>query len=239
LAGLIEVTDSTHNGKGYLRARLLSSAAILALAIGLIASSALADGDPASDVLATQPLFLPQDAGIPLAQQNQLSALVSSAASSGYHIRIAIIASSSDLGSVTELWRQPQTYARFLGQELYFVDHGPLLVVMPNGFGVVAVASSTPVDSAVLDGVRIDATGGPGLGTAALTAVQRLAAAAGHSVPIPAASATASGSGSGSGSGDPFPLIVFAIGAVLIVAAWGASLRARPLRMRHRGASSP
>ncbi|HEX4281231.1 MAG TPA: hypothetical protein VHZ27_10725, partial [Solirubrobacteraceae bacterium] len=66
------MTDSTHNGKGYLRARLLSSAAILALAIGLIASSALADGDPASDVLATQPLFLPQDAGIPLAQQNQL-----------------------------------------------------------------------------------------------------------------------------------------------------------------------
>jgi hypothetical protein len=233
------VTDSTHNGKRYLRARLLSSAAILALAFGLLASSALADGDPASDVLATQPLFLPQDAGIPLAQQNQLSALLGSAATSGYQIRVAIIASSPDLGSVTELWRQPQTYARFLGQELSLVYHGPLLVVMPNGFGVAAVGATTPVGSSVLDGVRIDATSGPGLGTAALTAVQRLAAAAGHSVAIPAAVATRSGRGSGSGSGDPVPLIVFAIGAVLIVVAWAASLRARPLRVRHRGASAP
>jgi hypothetical protein len=233
------VTDSTHNRKGYLRARLASSAAVLALAIGLLASSALADGDPASDVLATQSLFLPQDAGIPLAQQNQLSALLSSAANSGYQVRVAINASSSDLGSVTELWRAPQTYARFLGQELSFVYHGPLLVVMPNGFGVAAVGATTRADSSVLDGVRIDAAGGPGLGTAALTAVQHLADAAGHSIPIPAAVATASGSGSGSGSGDPFPLIVFAIGAVLIVVAWAASLRARPVRVRHRGASAP
>ncbi len=231
------MTDSTHNGKGYLRARLVSSAALLALAFGLLASSALADGDPASDVLATQPLFLPQDAGIPLAQQNQLSALLSGAAASGYPIRVAIIASSSDLGSVTELWRQPQTYARFLGQELSLVDHGPLLVVMPNGFGLVGVGATPPVDPSALDGVGIDAAVGPGLGTATLTAVQRLAAAAGHSVPIPAAVATPSGSGSN--SGNPLPLIVFAVGAGLIVVAWAASLRARPVRMRHRGASSP
>ncbi len=226
------MTDSTHKRKGYLRARLVSSAAILALAFGLLASSALADGDPASDVLATQPLFLPQDAGIPLAQQNQLSALLSSAAASGYHIRIAIIASSSDLGSVTELWRAPQTYARFLGQELSLVYHGPLLVVMPNGFGVAAVGATTPIDSSALSGVRIASTGGPALATATLTAVQRLAHAAGHSVPIPAAVATRSGPGSG--SGDPLPLIVFAVGAALIVVAWAASLRARPLRVRAR-----
>ncbi len=198
------------------------------MSLGLLASSALADGDPASDVLATQSLFLPQDAGIPLAQQNQLTALLAGAASSGYQIRVAIIASSSDLGSVTELWRQPQTYARFLGQELSLVYHGPLLVVMPNGFGLVGVGATTPVDPSALAGVRIDAAGGPGLGTAALTAIQRLADASGHSVPIPAAVATASGPG----SNDTLPLIVFAIGAVLIVVAWAASLRARPLRLR-------
>ena len=226
------MTDSTHNGKGYLRARLVSSAAILALAFGLLASSALADGDPASDVLATQPLFLAQDAGIPLAQQNQLSALLGTAATNGYQIRVAIIDSPPDLGSVTELWRQPQTYARFLGQELSLVYHGPLLVVMPNGFGVAAVGATTPVDSTALSDVRIDGAVGPGLGTAALTAVQRLAAAAGHSVPIPAAVATTSGSSSA--SGDSLPLIVFAVGAVLIVVAWAASLRARPLRVRAR-----
>ena len=202
LAGLIEVTDSTHNWKERRRPQLVASAVILALAFGLLASSARADGDPASDVLATQSLFLPQDADIPLAQQNQLSALLSSAAASGYRIRVAIIASPPDLGSVTELWRQPQTYARFLGQELSLLDHEPLLVVMPNGFGLVGVGATAPVDPSALDGVRIDAAVGPGLGTAALTAVQRLAAAAGHPVPIPAAVATASGSGSG--SGEPF-----------------------------------
>jgi len=200
----------------------------LTLVLGLLASSALADGDPASDVLATQSLFLPQDAGIPLAQQNQLTALLGRAASSGYQIRVAIIASSSDLGSVTELWRQPRTYARFLGQELSLAYHGPLLVVMPNGFGLVSLNPSAPADAAALAGVRIAAVGGPGLGTAALTAVQRLADSSGHSVPIPAAVAAASGPG----SNDTLPLVVFAIGVVLIVFAWAASLRARPLRAR-------
>jgi hypothetical protein len=222
------VTDSTHNRKERRGAQLVALAAILAMSLGLLASSALADGDPASDVLATQSLFLPQDAGIPLVQQNQLTALLGSTARSGYRIRAAIVASSSDLGSVTELWRQPQTYARFLGQELSLAYHGPLLVVMPNGFGLVSLNPSSPADAAALAGVRIAAVGGPGLGTAALTAIQRLADASGHSVPIPAAVATASGPG----SNDTLPLIMFAIGAVLVVLAWAASLRARPLRLR-------
>jgi hypothetical protein len=223
------LTDSTDNHYERWRPRLAALAVILALALGLFASSALADGDPASDVLATQSLFLPQDAGIPLAQQNQLSALLASAASNGYPIRVAIIASPSDMGSVTELWRQPQTYARFLGQEISLVDHGPLLVVMPNGFGLVGVGATTPVDPSALAGVHIGAASGPSLATATLTGIQRLAAASGHSVPIPAAEATASGPG----SDDTLPLIVLAIGAVVIVVAWSASLRARPLRLRH------
>jgi len=224
------VTHSTHKLDDRWRAPLVATAVILALALGLFASSALADGDPASDVLATQPLFLPQDAGIPPAQRNQLSALVGSAASSGYPIRVAIIASASDLGSVTELWRQPQTYARFLGQELSFVYHGPLLVVMPNGFGVVAVGATTPVGRSALSGLRIGAASGPALATAALTGIQRLADASGHSVPIPPAVATASGPG----SDDALPLIVFGLGAGVIALAWAASLRARPPRVRRR-----
>jgi hypothetical protein len=223
------VTDSTHRTNNRWQAQLVATAVILALAFGLLAPSALADGDPASDVLATQSLFLPQDAGIPLAQQNQLSALLASAASSGYPIRVAIIASKSDLGSVTELWRQPRTYVRFLGQELSLVFHGPLLVVMPNGFGLIGIGAAAPVDPSALSGVRIGAAAGPALANAALTAIQRLADASGHSVPIPAAVATASSSG----SNDALPLIVFAIGVVVIALAWAASLRARPLRKRH------
>ena len=206
---------------------------MLALAAGYFAASARADGDPASDVLATQSLFLPQDAGVPLAQQNQLTALLGAAAGSGYQVRVAIVASSSDLGSVTELWRQPQTYARFLGQELSLVYHGSLLVVMPNGFGLESLNPAVPADSSALAGVRIPAGAG-GLGTVAVTAVERLAQAAGHSVPIPPEVAATTAAG----SGDTIPLIVFAIGLALIAVAWGASLRARPPRLRDRNVSS-
>jgi hypothetical protein len=207
---------------------------MLALAGGSFASSARADGDPASDVLATQALFLPQDAGIPLAQQNQVTAMLGAAASNGYELRVAIIASSTDLGSVTELWRQPQTYARFLGQELSFVYRGPLLVVMPNGFGLESLSQAAPTNPAALAGLRIPA-GGAALGTVALTAIQRLADASGHSVPIPSTAATSS---TGSRAADTIPVIAFAIGAAVIALAWGASLRARPPRLHDRNVSS-
>jgi len=75
---------------------------MLALACGSFATAARADGDPASDVLATQSVFLPQDAGIPIAQQGQLTSLLWASSSSGYPIRVAIIATKSDLGSVTD-----------------------------------------------------------------------------------------------------------------------------------------
>ncbi len=231
------MTDSTDNPNERWRARRLSqvlaSIAILALTAGSFATTARADGDPASDVLATQSLFLPQDAGVPFAQQNQLTALLGAAGTSGYRIRVAIIASRSDLGSVTELWRQPQTYARFLGQELSLIYTGPLLVVMPNGFGLESLDPAVPADPSALAGVRIPAGDG-GLGAVAVTAVERLAQAAGHSVPIPPEAATTTAAG----SGDTIPMIAFAIGVVLIVLAWGASLRARPPRLRDRDASS-
>lgn len=231
---MTDSTDDPHERRrGGLLAQALASAVILALASGLLAASALADGDPASDVLATQTLFLPQDAGIPLAQQNQLTAMLETARTSGYQLRVAIISSSTDLGSISELWRQPQTYARFLGQELFLVYHGPLLVIMPDGFGLASLNSATPTDPSALAGVRIGAAG-PELGTTALTAIQRLAGTSGHSVPIPAAVATTSSAG----SNDALPLIALAVGAVLIAVAWGASLRARPPRLRRGKASS-
>lgn len=183
---------------------------------------ARADGDPASDVLATQPLFLPQDAAIPLPQQGQLTELMRIAAQDGYPIRAALIASSSDLGSVTELWRQPQTYAGFLDQELGLVYGGPLLVVMPDGFGVAGPSA----DRSALAGVAIPSAPG-GLGNAALNAVRRLAGAAGHPLPVPPAVAAAA-----TRSDDTVSVLVFALGAALIVLAWTASLRARPPRLR-------
>lgn len=199
---------------------------VVLAASGLLAGSARADGDPASDVLATQTLFLPGDAGIPADQQAQIGALVRSAQEDGFPIRVAIVASPADLGSITELWRQPQNYARFLAQELSLVDRGQLLVVMPNGYGVDRLAASPSSEPSALAGTRIPGTN---LGAATLAAVRSLAAAAGDKLPIPTATAPTA-----SASTDVLPWIVFAVGTVLVVIAWTASLRARPLRPASR-----
>jgi len=156
---LITVTHSTNNTNHPRPIRpliaVLVSATFLWLALIAFPTAARADGDPASDVLATQPLFLPHDAGIPTAQQVQLGELLQAAARNGYQIRVAVIASRSDLGSVTELWRQPQAYARFLDHELSLVYHGPLLVAMPGGFGYYDPGSPHQPPPAALAGVRI------------------------------------------------------------------------------------
>jgi hypothetical protein len=231
------LTDSRdnpiHRSRGHLLVLALASTAILALVTGWFAGSARADGDPASDVLATQPLFLPQDAGIPVGQQSQLTGLLAAAARSGYPIRAAIIASRTDLGSVTELWRQPAPYARFLGQELSLVFRGPLLVVMPDGYGFYRQAGPPPAAQSVLGGLRKPVSGAE-LGSATLAAVERLAAASGYSIPIPPATATTTASG----GPDTIAVIALAIGAALIAVAWTASLRVRPARLRRGGTSS-
>ena len=195
-----------------------------ALALGWSAAPARADGDPASDVLATELLYLPQDAGVPAAQQAQLGGLLQTTARDRYQMRVALIASRADLGSVTELWGQPQNYAQFLGQELSLAYRGPLLVVMPDGFGLYRLGGAPVSARAALAGVN--APGGA-LGAAAITGIRRVAAAAGHSLPLPSAQAP-----SGPTSSDVLPWVAFAIGGVLIVLAWMASLRARPLGVR-------
>ena len=80
---------------------------VLALTISLIAlvlsafpAAAAADGDPASDVLATQTVYLPQDTAATATQQSELGAIETAAQKSGYQIRVAMIATPSDLGSV-------------------------------------------------------------------------------------------------------------------------------------------
>jgi hypothetical protein len=185
---------------------------------------ARADGDPASDVLATQPLFLPQDAGVPATQQAQLTAELSAATRSGYPIRVAIIASAADLGSVTALWREPENYARFLGLELPLVYTGPLLVVMPNGLGTYRLGRAGATAQSALANVRAG-----GLGATALDAIHRLASASGHTLP-----ATSITPPSKRATSDTASWIAFAIGCGLIVLAWIASLRARAPRLRRR-----
>jgi hypothetical protein len=199
---------------------------VLAASLGHI-SSARADGDPASDVLASQPLFLPADGGFSPAQAAQLSGLLSSAQRNRFPIRVALIATPADLGSVSALWRMPAGYAEFLGKELPLVFHGTLLVVMPNGFGVSRVGGAA---AAAIPGATSLPTprAGESMVTAAAAAVTHLSAAAGHPLVVPSAQATSSPGASWLGSVDLGSWLALAAGAALVAAAWTASLRARP-----------
>jgi hypothetical protein len=153
-------------------------AAIVAVAACIAAPLAHADGDPASDYLYTQQVFVPFDSKAPAAAQGELHQTVAGANRAGYRIRVAIIGSAYDLGAVPSLWKKPQTYARFLGQELIFLYKGRLLVVMPNGFGFFWPHHDVTSQYKLLDKIRIDGTGS-GLVAAAQTAVTQLAAASG------------------------------------------------------------
>jgi cytochrome oxidase Cu insertion factor (SCO1/SenC/PrrC family)/thiol-disulfide isomerase/thioredoxin len=185
------------------------AAALALLSVALIAGAvspvARADGDPGSDVLVYQDLFAGSDAGLSVQQQVQLGDLLKTAAREGFPVRVAIIASPFDLGSVTELWRQPREYARFLGIELSLAYKQRLLVVMPNGFGFNWPGHSAAPGYRALGGIPIG-SGGAGLFNAAEAAVGKLALASGVKLPSVAPLAGASAaprSGGASAAGQP------------------------------------
>src|SRR5262245_50464964 len=116
-----------------LRLPALAAAALIAL---IACATAAANADPASDYLMTQPVFLPFESKVSDDKAAQLTDLLAAAKDKGFEVRTALIATRGDLGGVPVLYRKPQTYADFLGQELVYFYKGPVLVVMPNGFGI-------------------------------------------------------------------------------------------------------
>ena len=153
---------------------------------GGFAAPAHADGDPGSDVLVFQNLFVGSDAGVSVAQQAQLGGLLTDSARAGFPIRVAIIADRFDLGAVTALWQKPQSYARFLGLELSLSYKQRLLVVMPDGFGFNWPGHGSASAYRVLAKIPVGA-GGSGLLNAAESGVQSLAAASGARISAPSA----------------------------------------------------
>ncbi len=98
--------------------------------------AAQANGDPASDVLITQQVFIPFEAPISKSASEELTKTVAAANERGYKIRVVVIAFTGDLGTAISLWAHPQEYGKFLGSELAFAYSNRLLVAMPAGFGV-------------------------------------------------------------------------------------------------------
>ena len=206
-------------------ARVLVVAAVLATLVA--APLARADGDPASDWLLTQPTFVPSDDGVPPAYAAQLRATVAAAKARGYRIRVALIGTQYDLGSVYSLWRQPNQYALFLGKELYFVYTGRLLVVFPNGLATSVGGKAAPASQqAVVARIAPPGARPAALASAATRAVVRLAADAG----VVIAAAPLSGRTKPVPSSNNRDRVTIAAVALLVVAAIAVVLLIRRRR---------
>ena len=147
--------------------------------------AARANGDPASDYLLTQRIFLPFTTKIDRNEVNRLDALLREADQKHFRIRVAMILSPSDLGTAFSLFGKPEKYSQFLGLELSFVYRGRLLVVMPSGYGYAVNGDPDPKASAVLKKLPAPGRDATKEVRAAIVAVQDLAAASGLRLTVP------------------------------------------------------
>jgi hypothetical protein len=208
-------------------AATLAVAATLALATVLLIATlappaARADGDPASDVLLGENVFYPYTPAVSPAVQRTLNAETAAAAHAKFPIKVALIASPVDLGVIPDLFGKPQRYADFLDQEISFQTRQPLLVVMAAGYGVQGI--SGPAKLAVTSLPRPAGKQSNALAHAAITAVAKLAAAAGH--PIKGVAGIPGSSNSG-GSSSTTPIVIALAAAAVLTGAALLVLRLR------------
>jgi hypothetical protein len=208
---------------------LTAGSAAVAVATGwatfavLAPATATADGDPASDTLLVENVFYPYVPPTSTALQRVLNGATAAAAKERTPVRVALIASPVDLGTVAVLFGRPQEYADFLDQEISFAGKQSLLVVMSDGYGTQGLTPAARVAVAALP--RPAGGSSDQLASAALTAVDRIAAANGH----PLVHLTPSAAAGGSGAGPPLLII----GALAVVAlATTAGLATVTLRRR-------
>ena len=179
--------------------------AVLAAALALQAAApARADGDPCSDFLLVGSLCVPNNPRPSQPQIDRAQKTIDAAKQGGYEIRVAVIGSPTDLGSVPVFFGRPAPYAKFLDAELQSAWTGKLLVVMAAGYGVREHTKPYPAGVKALKGLPLPASGTPdALMAAATVAVRKLAASEGVKVPaIPLAATATSPSSKGSTSGS-------------------------------------
>ena len=207
---------------------LCAAAAAAATLLAFAAPPAGADGDPASDYLLLTDVFYPFYSNKPKQELTQLQDTVKAAKKLGYPVKVAIITSPYDLGTVSLYWKKPEQYARFLSLELSFAYKGRLLIVSPNGYGYVEHMKPVPGKLAIVKKVPIG-TGSSGLLETGDAAVRALAKSSGITLP----GATHSSSGSGSNTSDIIIIVVAAL--VLVAVSAGVSFLIR----RRRGGGKP
>jgi hypothetical protein len=197
--------------------------ATLLAVLMVLPAVALADGDPASDVLVfpEKSVFYPIAPAASEASKARLEGAVKAANDAHFPIKVAVISGPGDLGAVPQLAGQPQNYADFLAQEITFGYKDTLLIVMPEGYGLSGTHDAA-LKAAVVPLAKPKSDDPTDLVNAAADAVKAVAAAGGVNIAVPAAPAgsttqAASSSSSSSSSGSSTLLFVGG-GTVLVVA---------------------
>ena len=185
--------------------------ALTTLATALAPASALADGDPASDVLIGENVYYPYSPAVSASLQRTLNGETSAASRAHFPIKVALIRAPADLGAIPTLFGKPQQYASFLEQEISFLNVKPrLLVVMPNGYGTQHLGS--PATRAVASLGKPVSAQSNDLARAAIAAVPKLAAAAGYRLQI------TPGDASHGGANRALPAAILAVAAIATAA---------------------
>jgi hypothetical protein len=153
--------------------RRLRVVALVAFALLAFAGVARADGDPASDTLLYTNAFLPY-AAPSKAAASDLAKQIAAVYTAGNRVKVAVIQSRTDLGAIPSLFGKPMRYAPFLGNEISGIYIGPLLVVMPAGYGVWDGGRSVAAELKVLGGLPPPGKSPDELTTAATAAVAKL-----------------------------------------------------------------
>jgi hypothetical protein len=200
-------------------------AAVLLLAALGTPAVARADADPASDFLISRSVFLPYNQKIDTSAADRLDAQVRLADARSFRIKVVVIAQPYDLGGVFQLYRKPQRYAEFLGQELLFVYKGRLLVAMPNGFGYSRRGRPDARVARSVAGLAAPGRDATKLVEAATTAVRRVAAASGVTLPVAEA---------GGGGSETHDRVVIAAAAAIGLVVAGAVVLLRRLLAQRR-----
>jgi hypothetical protein len=204
--------------------------AALGLALALLAgslaapASSLADGDPASDVLLAQDAYYPYDPPVSKPASNGLARVLKGARRAGAPTKVAVIATTTDLGAVPDFFGKPQEYAAFLNRELRLVypdRRFTLVTVMPAGIGVVGPGATSKARDA-LRGIELSSGGGSELLVdAAAVATEKIGRANGKPVPIVVPFDRVQGGGGGGLSGRAvivlLELLALALGVVVAV----------------------
>jgi MYXO-CTERM domain-containing protein len=206
-----------------MRSRFASVLAALLAAAALVPISALADGDPASDVLLGENVFYPYSPPVSSSLQKTLDAETAAATRAGFPVKVALIASPVDLGVIPDLFGKPQQYARFLDQEISFQTKQQLLVVMSTGYGVQGLGR--PATTAAGSLARPAGKQSNDLARAAITAVAKLSAAAGH--PITGVPGIPGASSGGGGGATTVIIVALALAALATAGALVAKRRRR------------